>query len=146
MKTKIPKALREQLWLKVCGKIFEYKCSVKWCTNVMTPFTFEAGHIIPESKGGATNLHNLLPLCSSCNKSMGNRYSINEFSIQFSPPPSSQNPFDIFRYCIKPKVSLHQKPFENGSRSYNRRLEMVQQSQVQPDIPSSPRNLYHHSQ
>lgn len=83
MKKRIPKALREQVWLKVCGKTFEHKCLVNWCKNTMTPFQFEAGHVIPESKGGATSLENLLPICSSCNKSMGNRFSITEFSEQF---------------------------------------------------------------
>ncbi len=108
MKKKIPKALREQVWLKICGKKFEHKCTVSWCQNVMTPFTFEAGHVIPESRGGSTNLSNLLPLCSSCNKSMGNTYTIHEFSKNFAP----KDVFECFRF-FKPKASEHQKPSEN---------------------------------
>lgn len=49
----------------------------------MTPFNFEAGHVIPESKGGKTHIENLLPICSTCNKSMGNRFTIHEFSKKF---------------------------------------------------------------
>lgn len=47
----------------------------------MTPFTFEVGHNVPESKGGSSDLDNLKPLCPSCNKSMGNTYTIDEFSV-----------------------------------------------------------------
>jgi len=79
-KTKIPKALREQVWLTWCGKKFEHKCLVDWCSNIVTPFNYEVGHNIPESKGGKTDIDNLRPLCSSCNKSMGANYTIDEFS------------------------------------------------------------------
>lgn len=83
-KTAIPKALRNIVWITYCGEVFRSNCHVSWCTNIMTPFDFEAGHNIPESKGGATTLDNLRPICSQCNKSMGNRYSIDEFSEIFS--------------------------------------------------------------
>jgi len=32
---------------------------------------FEAGHVISERNGGKTNIENLRPICSLCNKSMG---------------------------------------------------------------------------
>ena len=38
------------------------------------------GHNIPESHGGATNINNLKPICARCNLSMGNYYSIEEWS------------------------------------------------------------------
>lgn len=80
-KKKIPSALREQVWLISFGDIkFKHKCKVKWCENLISPFTFEVGHNIPESKGGQTNIDNLLPICSKCNKSMGDNYTIDEFS------------------------------------------------------------------
>lgn len=84
-KATIPKALRNTVWLNNCGQEFHFKCQVSWCQNVMTPFDFETGHNIPESKGGATTLDNLRAICSQCNKSMGNRYTIDEFSSKFSP-------------------------------------------------------------
>jgi len=80
MKVKIPRALREQVWLAWCGKKFEHKCLVRWCENIMTPFIFEVGHNVPESKGGPTDLTNLRPICSQCNRSMGDEYTIDEFS------------------------------------------------------------------
>lgn len=81
MKKKIPGALREQVWLLYCGDIhFKHKCLVTWCENTITPFTFEIGHNIPESKGGRTDINNLRPICAKCNRSMGDDYTIDEFS------------------------------------------------------------------
>jgi 5-methylcytosine-specific restriction endonuclease McrA len=80
MKKKIPKALREQVWLIYCGETFKNKCKVTWCENLMTPFNFETGHDVPECKGGKTDIDNLRPICSSCNRSMGSQYTIDEFS------------------------------------------------------------------
>lgn len=79
MKKKIPTSLKQNIWMLRNGEQFKAKCYVKWCENILTPFTFEAGHDIPESKGGSTTVDNLYPICSSCNKSMGNRYSIQEY-------------------------------------------------------------------
>uniref|UniRef100_A0A6C0BHH3 HNH nuclease domain-containing protein n=1 Tax=viral metagenome TaxID=1070528 RepID=A0A6C0BHH3_9ZZZZ len=79
-KTTIPKSLREQVWLRYNGHSFIHKCHITWCTNNVTPFDFEVGHNIPESKGGTTEIHNLRPICSRCNKSMGNHFTITEYS------------------------------------------------------------------
>lgn len=80
-KVKIPKALREQVWITHFGKTFEHKCYINWCSNIITVFDFETGHNIPESKGGQTVIENLFPLCSRCNKSMNNHYTIDEFNL-----------------------------------------------------------------
>ncbi len=80
-KIKIPKALREQVWITHFGKTFEHKCYINWCTNIINVFDFETGHNIPESKGGKTVIENLFPLCSRCNKSMNNHYTIDEFNL-----------------------------------------------------------------
>ena len=61
---RIPKALREQVWRVYNGNKFEAKCWVQWCENLVTPFTFEAGHNIPRSKGGTDDIDNLRPICS----------------------------------------------------------------------------------
>jgi 5-methylcytosine-specific restriction endonuclease McrA len=79
-KTTIPAAVREQIWLRQNGKVYESKCPVSWCHNVINVYDFESGHNIPESKGGKTTPDNLIPICSRCNKSMGNRYTITEWS------------------------------------------------------------------
>ncbi len=84
-KKAIPKAVREQVWLEYIGKTFESKCTVDWCKNIITPFQYECGHNIPESKGGTTTLDNLRPICSNCNASMKDTYTIDEWITAFRP-------------------------------------------------------------
>jgi 5-methylcytosine-specific restriction endonuclease McrA len=79
-RVRIPKAIREQTWIRYNGDEFSAKCKVRWCQNRVTPFNFEVGHNIPASKGGENNIDNLRPICPSCNRSMGNKYTIDEFS------------------------------------------------------------------
>ena len=78
-KKQIPKAIREQVWIKYIGKYYQNKCTISWCTNKIDVFNFQAGHNIPESKGGDISLNNLRPICVRCNLSMGNKYTINEW-------------------------------------------------------------------
>ena len=80
IKCVIPKALREQVWIKYFGKNYKHKCYIKWCKNDITVFDFQVGHNIPESKGGETVLENLRPICSRCNSSMSNNYTIDEWN------------------------------------------------------------------
>ena len=75
-KRNIPIKLKEQVWFNHFGETYKHKCFIDWCTNTINVFNFEAGHDIPESKGGSIDLHNLYPICSKCNKSMGNKYTI----------------------------------------------------------------------
>ena len=79
-KCKIPKALREQVWLKYQGKKYEKKCHIQWCNNLINVFNFQVGHNIPESKGGETVIENLRPICCRCNSSMSNVYTIDEWN------------------------------------------------------------------
>lgn len=83
-KKKIPTALRNQLWIVKLGETFRTKCPTTWCQNTITPFSFEAGHNIPESHGGSTTLDNLIPICGSCNKSMGNMYTFEEWCERYT--------------------------------------------------------------
>jgi 5-methylcytosine-specific restriction endonuclease McrA len=70
-KKNIPKALREQVWLKHVGPRYYGKCKTPWCSNRMNVFNFHVSHVIAEANGGSTTLENLLPLCDRCNLSMG---------------------------------------------------------------------------
>ena len=83
-KEKIPKAVREQVWLQNLGKVYEHKCYVSWCKNIITVFDFHVGHDIPESKGGVLELHNLKPICARCKQSMSDNYTIQEWSSKIS--------------------------------------------------------------
>ena len=83
-KQRIPAALREQVWIEGMGRVFEGKCPVVWCNNNITVFDFHSGHNIPESKGGTTSIDNLIPICSRCNLSMGDTYTIDEWSQAYA--------------------------------------------------------------
>ena len=79
----VPKAVREQVWLRQNGPEFSAKCAVSWCENTISVFDFTVGHNIPRSKGGKDTLDNLKPICSRCNTSMGNHYTIDEWCKKF---------------------------------------------------------------
>ncbi len=85
-KQRIPAALRQQVWLQRMGRIFEHKCSTTWCSNIITTFDFECGHNIPESKGGKTDISNLIPICRNCNGSMSNTYTFDEWCSKLGSP------------------------------------------------------------
>ncbi len=111
-KKRIPRALREAVWIHHCGRSFEQRCKTPWCKNNITVFDFQTGHNIPESKGGATTIDNLVPLCSRCNLSMGNQYTFQEWSTQFNPAPNSW--WKRFFGCAVAKI----KPSAKAPRRY----------------------------
>lgn len=82
-KKKIPKALRQQVWIKYNGEEFKNKCNIVWCRNIISVFNFHVGHNIPESRGGSSSIENLRPICSNCNLSMSSKYSITEWNRIF---------------------------------------------------------------
>ena len=79
-KETIPKRIRELVWTTNNGENFTHKCYVSWCDNNINVFNFQVGHDIPESKGGTLDIDNLKPICSNCNLSMSNKYTIKEWS------------------------------------------------------------------
>jgi len=81
-KLNIPKTLKINVWNKYIGdEIGKTKCPV--CeTNFITQSNFECAHIQAESNNGQTNIDNLIPCCSICNKSMKNM-NLFEFKKKF---------------------------------------------------------------
>lgn len=79
-KATIPKAIREQTWIKTFGETFGHKCYISWCTNEINVFDFHVGHDKPESKGGTLSVDNLKPICARCNLSMSNNYTIKQWN------------------------------------------------------------------
>lgn len=81
-KINIPKSLKINVWNKYIGdEIGKSKCPV--CeTNFITQSNFECAHIQAESNNGLTNVDNLIPCCSICNKSMKNM-NLFEFKKKF---------------------------------------------------------------
>lgn len=108
IKQKIPKALREQVWLRQFGRIFEAKCPISWCNNIITVFDFECGHNQPESKEGKTILDNLIPICSRCNKSMSNNYTIEQWN-KIDIDLIDSNKKDVKRYKKEEKCKKIKK-------------------------------------
>lgn len=78
-KKAIPKALKEAVWLRDNGRQFEAKCATSWCKNMVTVYDFQAGHDIPESRGGPLVIDNLRPICQRCNLSMADNYTFKEW-------------------------------------------------------------------
>jgi len=111
-KKSIPKAIREQVWIQKVGKKFETKCKTSWCRNRITVFDYQAGHDIPECKGGVTDISNLIPICSRCNLSMGSQYTFNEWCIKGQ---SQRKWIDYFRLVFVPWKSIDIK--ESGTKS-----------------------------
>lgn len=68
-KKKITKVLKKAVWKKESTSLDFGIC---WCCEEQIEFdNFECGHIIPECMGGKTELDNLEPICSKCNKDCG---------------------------------------------------------------------------
>jgi hypothetical protein len=68
---RVPRRLKQQAWDSVFPGRRVGACQV--CRRALDMAEHEAGHVVPASKGGATTLANLVPLCAPCNKSMGGR-------------------------------------------------------------------------
>ena len=111
VKKKIPKALREQLWIQKVGKRFETKCKTTWCRNKINVFDFQAGHDVPECKGGSTDISNLVPICSRCNLSMGSQYTFKEWCKK-----SKDSKWNQFLKTMIPPWTLFDT-MENGTKS-----------------------------
>lgn len=108
----VPKTLKIELWnLKIEKDIGTGKCGV--CRRDLDSKNFEAGHIISVKNGGETNLENLLPICSCCNKSMSTE-NLDDFKKKYFPEQEthkdkyiSENLYSInepHRRCF---VSIH---------------------------------------
>jgi len=75
----LPKRIREVVWSTYNGETYSSKCYVPWCSNMINVFNYHVGHDVPESKGGTYDIGNLRPICSNCNLSMGNKWTIQEW-------------------------------------------------------------------
>ena len=77
-KKSIPLSLKALVWNKYIGEekgTGHCQCCRK---NIIKQISFHCGHIISERNGGSTTLNNLIPLCQTCNLSMG-KQNMNDF-------------------------------------------------------------------
>lgn len=80
-KQTIPKSVRKHVWNRYIGtERGEAPC---YCcgTNRIDKAAFEAGHVIPEVRGGPATVENLRPICGECNRSMGDT-NMREFAVK----------------------------------------------------------------
>ena len=75
---RITKTLRLRVWDENGGKGKRYLTCNGGCGRQIDFADSECGHIVAHANGGTTALDNLLPICGSCNKSMGTR-NLHEF-------------------------------------------------------------------
>ena len=90
-KINLPKRIREVVWNTYNGETYSSKCYVSWCNNIINVFNYQVGHDIPESKGGTYNIQNLRPICSNCNLSMSNKWTIQQWSAIVQLPNNQTN-------------------------------------------------------
>ena len=81
-KKQVPKTLKCKVWDTYIGKEKGIgKCFM--CESEINSKHFECGHIIAERAGGTTKLDNLRPVCSVCNKSIGQKNMLEFKNIFF---------------------------------------------------------------
>lgn len=79
----IPKSLKNKVWNEYIGK--EKGVGICMCCgSEIDSKKFDCGHIEAVVKGGKTILENLRPICSTCNKSMGDQ-NLLEFKEKYFP-------------------------------------------------------------
>jgi 5-methylcytosine-specific restriction endonuclease McrA len=84
----IPRVLKNQTWLKHCGRVFDACC--RCChINPMNVFDYHTAHIIAVKNGGRTHLDNLLPTCQKCNLSMGTQ-NLRDFQLIYGYATNNQ--------------------------------------------------------
>ena len=70
-KKSISHVLKRRVWAEHIGEhVGKTKCLCCKLTDI-TQLSFHCGHIIAEKNGGTTTVDNMLPICQSCNSSMG---------------------------------------------------------------------------
>jgi hypothetical protein len=67
----ISKSLREQVWIYNNGRKFDGNCFV--CNKQINSYNFKCAHVISKYNRGTTDIKNLKPTCSLCNKLCGTR-------------------------------------------------------------------------
>lgn len=72
-KERISATLRQSIWNRYIGiELGQVLCP--YCNiNSISPFSFQAGHVISEKTGGVVSEENLRPICGLCNISMGTK-------------------------------------------------------------------------
>jgi hypothetical protein len=68
----IPSKVRDTVWRRHFGSTKDGHCYV--CSCSLNDLSFECGHIVSAKDGGPDTADNLVPICSTCNRSMGSEH------------------------------------------------------------------------
>ena len=87
-RTPCPQAVKEAVWRKYFENNMDGSCYV--CKKNISFTDFEVGHNSPASRGGKWTVTNTRPLCRTCNRSMGDKMTVEAFKKKyFSTKPKS---------------------------------------------------------
>ena len=87
MRKSIPKSLKNKVWDTYIGKekgVGECLC----CGGKIDSKNFDCGHVTAVKHNGKNTLDNLRPICSPCNKSMGDE-NLFKFKEKYFPKSES---------------------------------------------------------
>lgn len=114
----LPKSVRVAVWTTHCGDVYNHKCFIHYCPRIMTAHDYESGHIVSHANGGSDRLSNLLPICSTCNKSMGTM-SIPDYNnilaVSGDTPIGVKNEIQNYMHSNQPESSVDPKPKKGES-------------------------------
>lgn len=121
MRKRIPSALRKAVWNHYNGKVYETTCYTG-CGETISVHNFECGHVIAVSCNGETDLSNLRPICSNCNKSMGNK-NMEEFINKYGFKKDNSDENEKSNDKIKNKPIQHQ--CDKCQETFNKRYLLI---------------------
>jgi hypothetical protein len=99
--------------LKSKTTLYEMKCHTSWCMNLITPFNFHIGFLVPLNIRTSENIdkNNLIPLCRSCSNGMNNKIRFREWDKLYVNPMANKilKPPEI-KQEVKPVKLPESKP------------------------------------
>ena len=137
-RTSIPKSLKIQVWNEYIGKekgVGNCLC----CNTEIDSKKFDCGHIEAVNKGGLTVLENLRPICSTCNKSMGDQ-NMFEFRDTYFPKKDegdkhfeSNEPFIYTGGCLVESIRQHNLKTKTEQPNYLDKMNGLQEK-IHPSL------------
>ena len=110
---KLPKKVRIDSWNRYIGESVGSVYCICCVTTKITQGNFQAGHIIPKSKGGENVVDNILPICGQCNGSMMTK-EMGGYISEYYPHNLEAFKKREYRHVLGSEVSLkHNMVLEN---------------------------------
>ncbi len=114
----IPRRIRDAVWKRYNPPTLIGKCYA--CGEQLSYFDFEIGHNRARTKKGSDKITNLRPICSGCNKAIGNRGTIEAFRKRFFGGGEEKIPTEVIEKYGKMSVitSVDQVPLQLSSLEF----------------------------